>query len=91
MGASRTLLRKLDIDLINRIEASGRPEKPKKSERKKKPRPFESYRQNGRRPKAPVMDGSYRGPIFLNRSQNWLRAKTYARAREISPSAEPVR
>lgn len=29
--------------------------------------------------------------IPLNRSQRWPRAKTYAYAREISPSSEPVR
>jgi hypothetical protein len=44
MGASRTLLRKLDLDLIARIEASGRPEKPKKITRKKKPREADTYR-----------------------------------------------
>jgi hypothetical protein len=35
--------------------------------------------------------GPYRGPISLNRSQNWPRAKSYAHAREISPSADVVR
>lgn len=37
------------------------------------------------------IDGSFRGSIELNRSQNWSRAKDYAYAREISPSKEPVR
>lgn len=29
--------------------------------------------------------------IPLNRSQKWPRAKSYAHAREIGPSSEPVR
>jgi hypothetical protein len=52
MGVSRTLLRKLDIDLIDRLEASGTPEKPKRIARKKKPRMAETYRgarRNARR------------------------------------------
>jgi hypothetical protein len=52
MGASRTLLRKLDLDLIDRLEASGTPEKPKKITRTKKPRLADTYRgarRNARR------------------------------------------
>jgi hypothetical protein len=52
MGASRTLLRKLDLDLIDRLEASGRPEKSKKITRNKKPRLADTYRgarRNARR------------------------------------------
>jgi hypothetical protein len=36
-------------------------------------------------------DRPYRGPISLNRSQNRRYARSYAHAREISPSAEVVR
>lgn len=56
MGASRTLLRKLDLDLIARIEASGPPEKPKKPLTKRKPRLAETYRQNGGGSPAPFKD-----------------------------------
>lgn len=75
------------------------PSKPAK--RRKTPRPANTYRQNGARSIAPhgrwraapdiVKDRSFRGPITLNRSDRWPRAKTYAYAREISPSSEPVR
>lgn len=101
MGASRTLLRKLDLDLIARIEASGKPEKPKNAARRKQPRPYFTYRQNYRgtassvdpwaAPKHVFKDGRNRSAITLNRSDRWPRAKSYAYAREISPSAEPVR
>jgi hypothetical protein len=74
-------------------------ERPKK--KTKTPRPAETYRQNhgqGIDPKgrwrAPVSafrDGSHWGAITLNRSDRWPRAKSYAYAREISPSKEPVR
>lgn len=103
MGASRTLSRKLD--LIARIEASGRPEKAKLPVRKRKPRNAQSYRgarHNATRPTGAVMvrlggeegviiDGSYGGSIELNRSQNWSRCKSYAYAREIGPSSEMLR
>lgn len=52
MSASRTLARKLDLDLIARIEASGAPEKPRKISRNKKPRKADTYRgarRNARR------------------------------------------
>jgi hypothetical protein len=73
-------------------------EQPKKLS--KTPRPSFTYRQNGgrafadRRWRAPqdvFKARPYRGPISLNRSQNWPRANSYEHAREISPSAEPVR
>jgi hypothetical protein len=67
----------------------------------KPPRPAETYRQNygqgidpkGRwRARVEVFkDGSNRDAITLNRSDKWPRAKSYAYAREISPSSEPVR
>jgi len=101
MGASRTLLRKLDSDLIARIEASGRPEKPKKRPLLRKPRNGESYRgarRNATRATGAVMLRLGPEPIesiapaaYLNRSDKWRRAKTYAYAREIGPSSEPVR
>ncbi len=101
MGASRTLLRKLDHDLIARIEASGRPEKPRRSTKKKAPRAADSYRGARRNddrvkgwPSATFAKSRpLAHPIFipLNRSDKWSRAKSYAYAREISPSAEPVR
>lgn len=90
MGASRTLIRKLDLDLIARIEASGKPTKQAKSS-KNEPRPASSYRQNGRPAKANVKGGGFRGRITLNRSENWLYAKSYRHAREIGPSSEPLR
>jgi hypothetical protein len=66
---------------------------------KKTPRPADSYRQNGRAPRTGrwganprvFKDRPYRGPISLNRSQNRRYARSYAHAREISPSAEVVR
>jgi hypothetical protein len=75
-------------------------EQPKK--KTKRPRPGETYRQNGAQKIAPsgrwragpdvLKNRSFtRGHIGLNRSQNWPRAESYAHAREISPSREPVR
>jgi hypothetical protein len=74
-------------------------EHPKK--KTKTPRPAETYRQNGARSIAPqgcwlahpnvFRDRPHRTSIALNRSQNWPRARSYAHAREIGPSAEPVR
>jgi hypothetical protein len=70
---------------------------------KKTPRPANTYRQNGARAIAPngrwraraniFKDGSFKGPILLNRSRLWWRdrAKTYAEAREASPSSRPLR
>jgi hypothetical protein len=40
---------------------------------------------------AEVIDRSYSGSIELNRSPKWSRCKSYSYAREIGPSAEPVR
>lgn len=40
---------------------------------------------------AKVLERPFRGSISLNRSQNRMPAKSYAHAREISPSTEPVR
>jgi hypothetical protein len=71
--------------------------------KKKGPRPASTYRgvrRNATRLTGAVMER--RGPeprfislapyrIPLNRSQNWPRANSYAHAREISPSTEPVR
>jgi hypothetical protein len=102
MGASRTLLRKLDLDLIARIEASGRPDKPTQSLKTHAPRPGWTYRGARRnavretkavmlRRGAEVKDRSYSGSIELNRSPKWSRCKSYSYAREIGPSAEPVR
>ena len=101
MGASRTLSRRLDIDLIARIEASGRIEKPKRTPRKRKPRNAASYREARRdeaRKTSAVMlrlgddpIESIAPPALLNRSDKWPRAKTYDYAREISPSTEPLR
>jgi len=76
------------------------PEQPKK--KTKTPRAAETYRQNGAqaiapqgRWRAPVKvfkdRGGYRGAILLNRADRWPRARSYAHAREISPSSEPVR
>lgn len=101
MSASRTLLRKLDLDLIARIEASGRPVKPKKAVRKKSPRIGSSYRHAKRNidrakgwPEATFAkqrDLARPMWIHLNRSYRWAHAKSYRYAREISPSTEPVR
>ena len=76
-------------------------EQPKPAKRRKTPRPANTYRQNGARSIVPhgrwradadvFKDRSFRGSITLNRSDLWPRAKTYAYAREISPSSEPVR
>lgn len=98
MGASRTLLRKLDLDLIARIEASGRPEQPKKQTSKKTPRPFFTYRQNGRghatsfdpwARAVKVKVRSFTGAISLNRSRKWKRVASYAAAREMALTALP--
>ena len=101
MGASRTLLRKLDLDLIARMEASGRIEKKKRPPLKRKPRSAESYRgarRNATRETKAVMlrlgeevQELIAPAASLNRSDRWVRATSYAYAREISPSAEPVR
>lgn len=106
MGASRTLLRKLDLDLIARMEASGRIEKKQKAKRGKPPRQASKYRgarRNAQRGQVwrnsfsdqqrqdVCHDGSFGGAIKLNRSRRWPRAKSYAHAREIGPSSEIVR
>jgi hypothetical protein len=44
MGASRTLARRLDLDLIARIEASGPPKKVTKVKTTKEPREAATYR-----------------------------------------------
>jgi hypothetical protein len=74
-------------------------EQPKK--KTKTPRGAETYRQNGGqgidpkgrwRARAEVFkDGGFRGPVTLNRSARWPRAKSYTHAREIGPSSEPLR
>jgi hypothetical protein len=38
-----------------------------------------------------TLDYSFTGEIRLNRSKRWTYAKTYLQARELSPSARPVR
>lgn len=106
MGASRTLLRKLDLDLIARMEASGRIERKQKAKRGKPPRDASKYRdarRNAQRGQVwrnsfsastietVCLNGSFRGAVGLNRSSRWPRAKSYAHAREIGPSLEPVR
>lgn len=74
-------------------------DQPKK--KTKSPRPAETYRQHGgqgidprgrwrSRPEV-FKDGGDRWPISLNRSARWPRARSYAHAREIGPSSEPVR
>ena len=97
MSYSRTLARHLDHDLIARIEASGRPEQPKRAARKKTPRlgwTYRGARRNEARKTGAVMRRAGPEPIetmlpmpLLNRSDKWPRAKTYAYAREISPSS----
>lgn len=78
-------------------EAATGPAKPKKE-----PRPAWSYRAARKRAareerravlkrETEVIDGSFDGPVELNRSLNWSRAKDYGYAREIGPSKEPVR
>jgi hypothetical protein len=74
-------------------------EQPKK--KSKTPRPAETYRQHGgqgidpkgrwRSRREVFMERGFRGAVTLNRSARWPRAKSYAHAREIGPSAEPVR
>lgn len=102
MGASGTLLNKLNLDLMARMEASGRIEKTKRPPLKRKPRNGESYRgarRNATRATGTVMlrlgedaQESIAPSAELNRSQKWSRAKTYSYAREISPYPErPVR
>ena len=39
----------------------------------------------------PAIDRSFKGPVPLNRSRKWTPYYTYQRAREMGPSAEPVR
>lgn len=41
--------------------------------------------------KSRPLASSFRPGALLNRSPNWPRAKSYAHAREIGPSAEHVR
>lgn len=38
-----------------------------------------------------TVDGTFKGPIHLNRARRWKTFWSYAKAREMSPSAEPVR
>lgn len=99
----RHALRHLDTDLINRIEANG-PQGRKPAPAKpsaKPPRDASTYR--GLRRNADRIKG-WPSAIFaksrplassrfipLNRSERWPRAKSYACARDISPSSEPVR
>lgn len=92
--------RHLDTDLIERIEASGAQggnvSAPKKS--RKPPRDGDTYRQNGshdisrwRAPARVFLNHSFSGRVGLNRSDRWTRARSYAQAREMSPSTEQVR
>lgn len=48
MSYGSCLQRHLDTDLIERLEASGKPEQRQTIERKKSPRPFGSYRGSRR-------------------------------------------
>lgn len=93
--------RRLDADLIERILANGPQGGIRKRSIKtaKAPRPADSYRQNNRSgPRGrwgasldDFKDGSFRGRISLNRSWRWRPASSYAAARELSPSSQPVR
>lgn len=38
-----------------------------------------------------TLDYSFKGRVALNRSQHWKYANTYHKARDKSPSNEPVR
>lgn len=103
MGASGTLARKIDADLVERILSSGKIERKEPAKKKDRtPRPADSYR--GARRNASRGDGfqgmnlhrpellEYIAPAaYLNRSDKWTRAMTYGYAREIGPSKEPVR
>jgi hypothetical protein len=100
VSASRTLLRKLDLDLIERLK-NGVKHQPKPVRKVKPPREASSYRgarRNVDRSKGwPEATFAKQRPLAqsrlipLNRSDRWPRAKTYRYAREISPSSEPVR
>lgn len=74
----------------------------KEGRAKKSPRPASTYRgarRNAVRTRgmnlmqrhAPEAIESIAPAAYLNRSDKWPRAKTYAYAREIGPSSEPVR
>ena len=102
MGASRTLLNKLDLDLIARMEANGRIERNPPAKRKIEPREGFTYRgarRNAARTDlslmqrhAPKLKEHIAPAVYLNRSDKWPRARSYAYAREISPCPErPVR
>src|ERR1700761_8426734 len=89
MGASRTLLRKLDLDLIERMESGGKPLKHNQP-KKYKPRSFSSYR--GARRNAAAR-GEWIGVeaeaqgwdvTELNRSKNLPPANSYKHAAEIA-------
>jgi hypothetical protein len=103
MGASGCLTRKLDGDLIERLLASGRIERKDAVKSKDRfPRPAATYRAARRNAvrklglnlmqrHAPEVIEEIAPAAYLNRSDRWPRAKTYAYAREIGPSTEPVR
>lgn len=93
----RRLERHVDWDLTERILASGPIKKQPVTKTKKQPRERAKYR-GARRNEArgSVWRGAPRNylglpAIGLNRSQHWKPAASYAHAREIGPSTEPVR
>lgn len=93
--------RHLDTYLIERILANG-PQgglKKKSIKTSRAPRPRSTYRQNslgsnrGRwaADREAFKNGGHFGGFHLNRSQKWMAVRTYAQAREQSPSSQPVR
>ena len=80
MSYARSLARRLDPDLIERIEAGGKPQKQTASKSRREPRASSEYRgharnvQRGSVWRAPfnfsrearIIDGSFKGPIRLN-------------------------
>lgn len=69
------LERKIDQDLVDRILAGWKPKKGE-SKRTSKKRDKGAYQAP-----PPVFDGSFKGPVRLNRSKKWKEAKTYDEAR----------
>lgn len=76
MRYARKLLRGIDFDLVERIEASGKIERRPKAKSGKTPRHSSTYRQNGAIAKPLVKDRSFKGPIRLNTTRN--RPSQYA-------------
>jgi hypothetical protein len=104
MSTSRGLHRRIDVELVERIQASGLPKKVEVAKKKVRldPRNRESYRaarrNAARKAKTkmirlgPEVEEGWTPAPELNRSQKWSRAISYSYAREISPYPErPVR